>query len=93
MSRTSVDRARAILTKLVDDNIRNQQSLAIVSELHGDPWGTGCLDRLREAVYCEKPVMATRGSHRNLNAGWRRGASGRSRCRARCCELHRPPAG
>ena len=37
--------------KVVDDNIRNQQSPAIVSELHGDPWATGCLDRLREAGY------------------------------------------
>ena len=70
------DRARAILTKLVDDNIRNQQSLAIVSELHGDPWATGCLDRLREAgyrirlllIYCEETVMATRAKYRNLNA-------------------------
>ena len=69
------DRARAILTKLVDDNIRNQQSLAIASELHGDPWATGCLDRLREA------------------GRWRRGASGRSRRRARCCGPPRPPAG
>ena len=70
------DRARAILTKLVDDNIRNQESLAIVSELHGDPWVTGCLDQLREAgyrirlflIYCEETVMATRAKHRNLNA-------------------------
>ena len=70
------DRARAILTKLVDDNIRNQESLAIVSELHGDPWATGCLDRLREAgyrirllvIYCEETVMATRAKYRNLNA-------------------------
>ena len=70
------DRARAILTKLVDDNIRNQESLAIVSELHGDPWATACLDRLREAgyrirlllIYCEDTVMATRAGYRNLNA-------------------------
>ena len=70
------DRARAILTKLVDDNIRNQESLAIVSELHGDSWATGCLDRLREAgyrirlllIYCEEAVMATRAKYRNLNA-------------------------
>lgn len=70
------DRACAILTKLVDDNIRNQESLAIVSELHGDPWATGCLDQLREAgyrirlllIYCEETVMATRANHRNLNA-------------------------
>ena len=64
------------MTKLVDENIRNQQSLAIVSELYGDPWATGCLDRLREAGYrirlllinCEETVMATRAKHRNLNA-------------------------
>ena len=70
------DRARGILTKLVDDNIRNQQSLAIVSELHGDPWATGCLNRLREAgyrirlllIYCEETAMATRAKYRNLNA-------------------------
>ena len=67
---------RAILTKLVDENIRNQESLAIVSELHGDRWATGCLDRLREAgyrirlllIYCEETVMVTRASRRNLNA-------------------------
>ena len=70
------DRARAILTKLVDENIRNQESLAIVSQLHGDPWATGCLDRLREAgyrirlllIYCQETVMATRAKYRNLNA-------------------------
>ena len=70
------DRARAILTKLVDDNIRNQQSLAIISELHSDPWVTGCLDRLREAgyrirlqlIYCEEAALAMRARHRNLDA-------------------------
>ena len=69
-------RARAILVKLVDDNICNQESLAIVSELHGDPWATGCLDRLREAgyrirlllIYCEEAVLAMRARHRNLDA-------------------------
>lgn len=69
-------RAEAILTKLVGDNIRNHESLAIVSELHGDPWATGCLDRLREAGYrirlllicCEEAVLATRARHRNLDA-------------------------
>lgn len=73
------DRARAILVKLVGDNIRNHESLAIVSDLHGDPWATwatGCLDRLREAgyrirlllIYCEEEVLATRARHRNLDA-------------------------
>ena len=69
-------RAEAILTKLVGDNIRNHESLAIVSELHGDPWATGCLDRLREAgyrirlqlMYCEEAVLAMRARHRNLAA-------------------------
>ena len=70
------DRARAILAKLLDDNIRNHESLAIVSELQGDPWATGCLDRLREAgyrirlllIYCEEAVLAMRARHRNLDA-------------------------
>lgn len=62
--------------KLVEDNIRNHQSLALVTELHGDPWAIGCLDQLREAgyrirlllIYCEEAVLAMRARHRNLDA-------------------------
>ena len=69
-------KAEAILTKLVDDNVRNQDSLALVSELHGDPWTIDCLDRLRKAgyrirlvlIYCEESVMAMRARRRNLDA-------------------------
>ena len=70
------DRARAILTKLVDENIRNQQSLALVTELHDDPWAIGCLDQLCKAgyrirlqlIYCEEAVLAMRARHRNFEA-------------------------
>ena len=69
------DRARTILTKLVDDNIRKHESLGIVSELHDDSWATGCLDKLQAAgyrirlllIYCEEAVMATRARRRNLD--------------------------
>ena len=69
-------RAEAILTKLVGDNIRNHESLALVTELHGDPWAVGCLDQLRKAGYrirlqlicCEEAVLAMRARHRNLDA-------------------------
>ena len=68
-------KAQALLTKLVEDNIRNQESLALVSELHGDQWAVGCLDQLRQAdyrirlllIYCEETVMAMRARRRNLD--------------------------
>ena len=70
------NKAQAILTKLVEDNIHNQESLALVSELHRDQWAIGCLDELRQAgyrirlllIYCEESVMAMRARRRNLDA-------------------------
>ena len=71
-----LNKAQAILTKLVEDNIRNQESLALVSELHGDEWAVRCLDQLRHAgyrirlllIYCEESVMMMRARRRNLDA-------------------------
>lgn len=70
------NKAHAILARLVDDNIRNRESLALVSELHRDEWAIGCLDELRKAgyrvrlllIYCEDSVMAMRARRRNFDA-------------------------
>ena len=74
------DRARALLTKLVDDNIRNQQSLAIVSELHDDPWATGCLDRLLRGrlPHPAAAVLLRGGSARDARPGSQAGRRGTS---------------
>ena len=50
--------AKKILIRLVEDNIRKSESQALVTELHGGKWATGCLDRLHLAHADRRPRLS-----------------------------------
>ena len=104
-SRTSAIR-RAIPTELVDDNVRNRESLTIVTHFQGYPWGDRSASiGLREAawrirlllIYCDRRLLDGRfriscGSARPDRVRTLRDGS-RWRCgTARGCGTYRPAA-